>query len=153
MIQVVIRPQTESPVAARFVRQTASAVLQAEAVAGRVSLSIVITDDGEIQSLSRQFLGIDAPTDVLSFPDESTGHPFVSAPREPRYLGDVIVSLPRARAQAAEGGHTIAEELQLLIVHGILHLLGYDHATVDEQQQMWERQNAIIAVLAGGSHG
>jgi probable rRNA maturation factor len=77
----------------------------------------------------------------------------VSAPGEPSYLGDVIISFPRARAQAAEEGHPVEEELRLLIVHGVLHLLGYDHATVEEQKQMWERQNAIIAVLGGGGNG
>jgi len=153
VIQVLIRSQIERTVAARHIRQIASAVLEAEAVAAQASLSVVITDDDEVQSLNRRFGGIDAPTDVLAFADEPSAHPFVSAPGEPSYLGDVIISFAQARAQAAEEGHPVEEELRLLIVHGVLHLLGYDHATVEEQKQMWERQNAIIAVLGGGGHG
>ena len=153
MIQVVVRPQVETGIAARSIRQIAGAVLDAEAVEPEASLSVVIADDGEIQSLNRQFAGIDAATDVLSFADESGGHPFVSAPGEPRYLGDVVISFERARAQAAEDGRPVEEELRLLIVHGILHLLGYDHDTAEGQARMWERQTAIIAVLEGVDHG
>lgn len=153
MIQVLIRPQVEPGVAVRSIRQVASTVLEAEAVAPEASLSVVIADDDEIQSLNRQFAGIDAATDVLAFADESSGHPFVSAPGEPRYLGDVVISFGRARAQAAEDGRPVEEELRLLIVHGILHLLGYDHDTTEGQMRMWERQNAIIAVLEGVDHG
>jgi len=63
---------------------------------------------------------------------------------EPPYLGDVIVSLPRAREQAAEHGHSTMQELRLLVVHGVLHLLGYDHATPAEEAAMWARQDAIL---------
>jgi len=152
MIQVLIRPQTEPSMAARGIRQIASAVLEAEEVAPEASLSIVITDDDEIRSLNRQFAESDAATDVLAFADESRGHPFVSAPGEPRYLGDVVISFARAREQAAADGRPVEEELRLLIVHGILHLLGYDHDTAESQQRMWERQNALIAVLEGADH-
>jgi probable rRNA maturation factor len=153
MIQVLIRPQIEKRVVARGIRQVASAVLEAEAVVSGASLSVVVADDDEIRSLNRQFAGIDSATDVLAFADESSGPPFVSAPGEPRYLGDVIISFDRTQAQAAENGHSVDEELRLLIVHGVLHLLGHDHDSAEGQASMWERQDAIIAVLEGADHG
>jgi probable rRNA maturation factor len=153
MIQVLIRPQIEKRVVARGIRQVASAVLEAEAVVSGASLSVVVADDDELRSLNRQFAGIDSATDVLAFADESSGPPFVSAPGEPRYLGDVIISFDRTQAQAAENGHSVEEELRLLIVHGVLHLLGHDHDSAEGQARMWERQNAVIAVLEGADHG
>jgi probable rRNA maturation factor len=123
----------------------------------------VITNDAEVQALNRQYRGIDAPTDVLSFamhddppPDPATqaartGTPFVVAPEQAletdAYLGDVIVSLPRVVAQAAEQGHSVAQELRLLVVHGVLHLLGHDHAAPPDQIQMWAIQDQILQTL------
>ncbi|MCS7010925.1 MAG: rRNA maturation RNase YbeY, partial [Anaerolineales bacterium] len=105
-------------------------------------LTVVLTDDREIRTLNRDFLGIDAPTDVLSFPadetDPETGR---------RYLGDVVISLQRAQQQATEGGHSLEDEVQLLVVHGVLHLLGYDHAEEEEKAHMWKLQTEILNIL------
>ena len=111
-----------------------------------LELGLVIGDDAEIQDLNRQYRGIDAPTDVLSFAMTESGsdHPFVLPAGMPLYLGDVIVSYPRAIEQARAAGHSVAEELDLLIVHGVLHLLGYDHDTNDRKKAMWNRQETII---------
>lgn len=102
-------------------------------------LTLVLTDDDHLRALNREFLSKDAPTDVLSFPadepDPETGR---------RYLGDVIVSVERAESQAEGGGHPLEAELQLLVVHGILHLLGYDHAAVDEKTNMWAIQAEVL---------
>jgi probable rRNA maturation factor len=149
MVDVLIRPKFEHDVKVEDVHHIALTVLQAEAASPEAALSIVITDDAEIRSLNRQFRGVDAPTDVLAFADEPTEPAFVSAPDEPPYLGDVIVSLPRARVQAATLGHPTGAEVRLLIVHGVLHLLGYDHATPDEEARMWARQDAILSTLQG----
>jgi probable rRNA maturation factor len=89
---------------------------------------------------------VDAPTDVLAFPNETRG-PFVSAPGYPRYLGDVIISFPRAASQATEVGHPTEAELQLLAVHGVLHLLGYDDEAKEERAQMWKAQSEILRIL------
>ena len=106
----------------------------AEAPADSV-LTVVISDDEQLAELNSQYLGIDAPTDVLSFPvnevDPDTGA---------RYLGDVLISYPRAQAQAEAGGHAVLDELQLLVVHGVLHLLGYDHAAEMDKERMWAVQ-------------
>ncbi len=147
MIQVLIRPPFETVVSIEWVEQTVHAVLAAEHVSIEADLSVVITGDDEIQALNAQFRGVDAPTDVLAFAEEETEVPFVNAPDELPYLGDVIVSYPRAQAQAVEQGHGVDDELRLLIVHGVLHLLGYDHAQPDDEALMWARQNEILAQL------
>ncbi|MGD0752186.1 MAG: rRNA maturation RNase YbeY [Anaerolineales bacterium] len=105
-------------------------------------LTIVLVDDARIQALNRDFLAHDAPTDVLSFPadepDPETGR---------RYLGDVVISTPRAGEQARERGHAVEAEMQLLVVHGILHLLGHDHAEVGEKERMWAAQARALERL------
>ena len=105
-------------------------------------LSIVLTDDAQLHQLNRDYLGVDAPTDVLSFPasetDPETG---VS------YLGDVLVSVPRAEAQAQSAGHPLEAELQLLVVHGVLHLLGHDHAEPEDKARMWSAQAQVLERL------
>lgn len=148
--QVLVRPTLGIEVDADELVRTVQLALDLErsleiehAPAG-VSLTVVITDDDEIETLNRQFRDVDAPTDVLAFAEEETGRAFVDGSDEPPYLGDVIVSLPRAREQAAEHGHSTMHELRLLVVHGVLHLLGYDHATPAEEAAMWARQDAIL---------
>jgi probable rRNA maturation factor len=105
-------------------------------------LSIVIVNDVRIQGLNRDFLGHDAPTDVLSFPadepDPETGR---------RYLGDVVISFMRAAEQAGERGHAVEAEMQLLVVHGVLHLLGHDHAEAGERDRMWVAQAGVLERL------
>ena len=123
-------------------RQVAEVVLRREGSRGQVT--VVITDDVGIQELNRDFLGIDEPTDVLSFGAQEAAGPIVVAPEAGNYLGDVIISYPRAAAQAAEQGHPASRELDLLVVHGLLHLLGYDHATEAEHAIMWARQGEIL---------
>jgi probable rRNA maturation factor len=149
MIRVVVRSGLGRQVDAGFVKRTARAVLEKEALGVDASLSVVVTGDAEIQALNRQFRGIDAPTDVLAFGEGPTEHPFVTAPEEPRYLGDVIISLASAQEQAAQQGHSTQAELRLLIVHGILHLLGYDHGSPEEKARMWGTQDAILGTLEG----
>jgi probable rRNA maturation factor len=116
--------------------------LHHQQVSTESSLTILLSGDEQLQQLNRQFLGIDAPTDVLSFPagetDPESGE---------TYLGDVIISGDRAQAQATAGGHTLADELQLLIIHGVLHLLGHDHAAAEGKASMWAAQSAILAQL------
>ena len=105
-------------------------------------ITIVLTDDSQLQQLNRDFLAIDAPTDVLSFPasetDPETGR---------RYLGDILISVPRADEQAGAAAHTLEEEIQLLIVHGTLHLLGHDHAEAEDKTKMWAAQAEVLARL------
>ena len=114
----------------------------------RFYVSLVLTDDAGIAALNREFREVDAPTDVLSFPQLEAAGPVTAVPADaPLLLGDIVVSLQRAEAQAHEYGHTRARELGFLLVHGLLHLLGYDHETPDEVGTMEARQEAILHAL------
>ena len=126
-------------------RRVAAEVLRQEGAAGETELSLIITDDETIRELNRRFRDVDAPTDVLAF-GAGTEERFVSAPESPSYLGDVVISYQRALAQAEELGHAVAEELKLLVIHGILHLLGYDHQEEADAQKMREREEHILSV-------
>lgn len=113
-------------------------------------VTLVVAGDDLLQQLNRDYRGIDAPTDVLSFAaqEDAEGETlFVSAPEAANYLGDVIISFPTAQRQAAAVGQSVADELSLLAVHGVLHLLGYDHASAEEEADMWARQAQILASL------
>jgi probable rRNA maturation factor len=144
-IDVQVAPAFAAAISEGRLRQVAKAVLRREGSHGQVT--VVVTDDVGIQELNCDFLGIDAPTDVLSFGAQEAAGPFVAAPDAGNYLGDVIVSYPRAVAQAAEQGHSSSRELDLLVIHGLLHLLGYDHAAEAEQAVMWAKQDEILDSL------
>jgi probable rRNA maturation factor len=142
-VDVQIAPAFAGSLSEERLREIAELVLRAESTSGQVA--VVITDDMGIQELNRDFLGNDEPTDVLAFSAQEEAEGFVSAPEVDDYLGDVIVSYPRAVAQAEEAGQSAEQELALLVIHGLLHLLGYDHAEEEERTAMWERQTMLSA--------
>ena len=107
-----------------------------------VNLSVVLTDNRRLQKLNRDYLGVDAPTDVLSFP-ASESDPETGA----RYIGDILISVPYATKGARQAGNSLEAELQLLVVHGVLHLLGHDHAKPKEKAKMWKAQHEILSQL------
>ena len=144
-VDVQVAPAFVEFVLAERLERAVAAALRHEERSGTVT--VVITDDQGVQELNRDFMGEDEPTDVLSFGAQEEAGPFVSAPDSGDYLGDIIISYPRAVAQAFEQEHPVERELDLLVVHGVLHLLGYDHAEAEEQVDMWERQDAILAGL------
>ena len=117
-----------------------AALTYGQAAPGEVT--VVLTDNQQIQDLNRRFAGRDALTDVLSFSDgsqdTSTGK---------TYFGDVVISIPVAKAQAEKAGHALEVELALLTVHGVLHLLGYDHTHPEDHEQMWNAQSSILGSL------
>ena len=110
-----------------------------------VNLSVVLTDNRRLHKLNMDYLGVDAPTDVLSFPaselDPETGA---------RYIGDILISVPYATKGAKQAGNSLEAELQLLVVHGVLHLLGHDHAKPKEKAKMWKAQAEILKSLGLG---
>lgn len=114
-----------------LIERVIAETLAGEQVAGPIEVSVLVADDAALHALNRDYRGVDAPTDVLSFadePDDGAARPaFVRPPDEPRYLGDIAISYERVVAQAAEYGHSAARELAYLAAHGALHLLGYDH--------------------------
>jgi probable rRNA maturation factor len=142
MITVFISPKFTVSVQPDVIERAAQTVLDMEANVPNSELTILIDDDEEIQKLNYQFLGIDAPTDVLSFPSDET-----DPETQLQYLGDIIISYPRALAQAEASGESVGDEIQLLVVHGVLHLLGFDHAEPQEKAEMWAAQQAVLNSL------
>lgn len=134
--------ETESDFPNALLERAARAALSHQGQPAEVDLSIVLTGDARLHQLNREYLGIDAPTDVLSFPasetDPETGTP---------YLGDILISIDRAREQASTSGHALESEVQLLVVHGVLHLLGHDHSEAKEKRKMWKAQAEILNEL------
>ena len=127
-------------------------ILRAADVVGEIygvesaELSITLTNDEHIHALNKKFRGIDRATDVLSFAFRESDEPEVIG-ADFEILGDVIISLERAKVQAEEFGHTFLREIIFLEVHGLLHLLGYDHIDDDERQEMESEQKFIMAKL------
>ncbi len=141
-MNILINDEFAGAIAEDTIIKTVLAVLKHDEVSEESEVSIVIEDDARLQELNSQFLGIDAPTDVLSFPSDEVD-PDSGVP----YLGDIIISKPRAQAQAEDAGHALEAEIQLLIVHGMLHLLGYDHADDEQKREMWDCQKEILTAL------
>jgi probable rRNA maturation factor len=106
-------------------------------------LSIVLTDDATVRALNRDYRDTDRPTDVLSFA-QGEGATFISAPGAARHLGDVIISIETARRQARQHRLTLQDEVAHLLVHGVLHLLGYDHERAVDARIMRAREDAIL---------
>ena len=151
MIEVQIDARLRALVQPQTLHRAASETLLHERVEGPCELAVVVTNDRALHELNRRHRGVDAPTDVLAFADETRG-PFVGAPGLPRYLGDVVVSFQRAKAQAAEAGHDVQAELQLLVVHGVLHLLGYDDLAQEKRTEMWAAQTQVLQMLGVEVH-
>lgn len=138
-----------------FIRRVIRTALAAEGVTFRCEVDVLLTSDNGIHEINREQRGVDAPTDVLSFPafDLSPGElPDPVADADPDTgcvpLGDMVVSMERVAAQAKEYGHSNRRELSYLVVHSVLHLLGYDHMDEGPQKaQMRAREEAILAEL------
>ncbi|MBV6397271.1 MAG: Endoribonuclease YbeY [Anaerolineales bacterium] len=137
---ITLRQIRKAPFDISLLERAALAVCRHQRVDGHIT--IVLTGDTQLRALNREHLHVDAPTDVLSFPasetDPETGE---------TYLGDILLSLSRAKQQANAAGHSIAEECQLLVVHGVLHLLGHDHAHARQKKKMWKAQGKILEIL------
>jgi len=128
-------------------RQAVAATVEHQGWRDQGEVVIVITDDEGIRSLNREFRNIDDPTDVLAFPG-TLAEDFVTPEGYSGYLGDVVISYSRAEVQAMEAGHTVGRELQLLTIHGVLHLMGLDDADEPGWRRMNETQEEILASLA-----
>jgi|HigsolmetaAR204D_1030405.scaffolds.fasta_scaffold04183_3 probable rRNA maturation factor len=121
-----------------------------ENVDGEVVVTLV--NNERIHELNREYRGVDRPTDVLSFamnePGEGEMDIYIDESEfdeYPNMLGDIVISLPKAKEQAEEYGHSLERELGFLAVHGFLHLLGYDHGTAEEEKEMFSRQEEVLA--------
>jgi probable rRNA maturation factor len=111
----------------------AEKVLELEGCSSETEVGIVLTDNRKIRGLNKKYRKVDRATDVIAFPMEKTG-----------LLGDVVISLERAKSQSREYKHSFEKELAVLVIHGLLHLLGYDHLKKSEAEVMAKRERAIL---------
>ena len=121
-------------------------LMKAAAVEERAELSVSFVDDAAIHALNHTHRGIDRPTDVLSFPQFDPDEP-LPPPPVPYSLGDIVVSIETTRRQAEEYGHSFERELAFLLTHGLLHLLGFDHETPEDEETMRTRQRELLSAL------
>lgn len=143
-LTIQLAPQIEVEVDEERLHHLAVKTLLLEGVAQSLELGLFITDDEGIKELNRRYRGVDEPTDVLAFGGEVEG--FVSPPDQPQ-LRDIVISYPRAASQAQERGHSVAQEIDLLFLHGLLHLLGYEDETPKKKVRMWARQEEVLGAL------
>ncbi|SEP89781.1 rRNA maturation RNase YbeY [Piscibacillus halophilus] len=117
-----------------------------EEVNSEAEMSVTFVNNTQIQDINREYRQKDQPTDVISFAMQESGENEMEIVGDnlPEHLGDIVVSLEKAKEQAEEYNHSYQRELGFLIVHGFLHLLGYDHQTVEEEKEMFERQEHIL---------
>ncbi len=123
-----------------LVKKAVETALDYEKLSGDGEISITFTDNQTIRELNREYREIDRETDVLSFPMEDEGDSVV--------LGDIVISLEKAKEQAEEYGHSLEREIAFLCVHSVLHLLGYDHETSQEdEKEMFNKQDEILKIM------
>ncbi|MCY8919204.1 rRNA maturation RNase YbeY [Bacillus atrophaeus] len=117
-----------------------------EGVQDQAEVSVTIVTNDEIQQINKEYRGKDTPTDVISFALEEEGEDEVEivGAEMPPVLGDIIISADRTREQAEEYGHSFLRELGFLAVHGFLHLLGYDHMTKEQEEEMFTKQKDLL---------
>jgi probable rRNA maturation factor len=146
-LSVQADPELEEKANREHLNELVVGAISQEASVDAVTVGLLITNDEHIRQLNLQYRGQDSATDVLAFSSGESGDGFVSPPLAPPHLGDVVVSYPRAVAQAADHGLSTEEELDRLVIHGILHLLGYDDRGREERAAMWERQESLLRQL------
>jgi probable rRNA maturation factor len=132
-----------------WVRRMILAALEAEKVSAPLEIDCLVTDDAGIQVLNRRYRGIDRPTDVLSFALDEPGPGGAAFPENPEGtagLGILVVSYPTAVEQAQRNCNTVEQEMRLLLVHGVLHILGYDHEKRPEAIAMRKRERQILGL-------
>jgi len=136
------------PVDPQTLIRAALTVLAQEGENPASAISIVITDNAGVAELNRDFRGIDSPTDVLSFPADPLPPELADQlGDEAPYLGDLIIAYPYALSQAEREHHPPSDSFMLLVVHGTLHLLGYDHNTPETRAEMWSAQDTALLRL------
>lgn len=130
---------------ARKINQVAAICLQEEEIPEEAEVDLLFVDNEAIQEMNREYRNKDSATDVLSFPmyeaDEAIDE------EEEILFGDIVISLERAQEQCQEYGHSLEREVMYLLVHGLLHLAGYDHIEDEDKKQMRAQEEALLAVI------
>ena len=147
-IEIFIEEKFQGLVDEDWAGKIAQRVIKTEGIMPPYEVSLVFADSEMVQQLNRDYRGVDRPTDVLAFymlPQKEAGSFFALPLDGVLRLGEVIISYPQAVEQATEQGHSVERELALLIVHGILHLLGYDHEQPEEEKRMRGREEELLS--------
>lgn len=146
-VHVQLTHGSRGAITAAELRRVARHVLDTEDVAPAVEVEVVLADEATVRELNRLYRGRDEPADVLSFA-AMEGEAFLAAPDEAPSLGEVVICLPLAKAQAVEGGRAADGEIAHLLTHGLLHLLAYDHEDDEaESRRMKAREDELLASL------
>lgn len=141
--EIDVQNEAGYPVDVESLVRAAETVLSEHDIDADSAMSVVITDNASVAALNLQFRGVDSPTDVLSFPMDAP-----PMPGEPPYLGDLVIAYPYSAAQAEREAYAIRDGLMLEVVHGTLHLLGYDHDTDENRAAMWAAQDRALIALS-----
>jgi probable rRNA maturation factor len=150
-INVLTEEGLEVETSSDWMQEIVSKTLSTENLPPNIEISLVITGQERIRELNKEYRDIDSPTDVLSFSmsehkdEEQTA--FIGPPDGLVHLGEVIVSYPQAQIQARERGHSLNKEMAILIIHGVLHILGFDHEKPEMEPSMTAREQEILSDL------
>lgn len=155
MVEFILENETDSEIGTETKEElikVCEEIMKREECNFDAQISFTFTDNESIREINREYRGIDKPTDVLSFPmiefDGEVDAEFETDANGTVLLGDIVISLERAREQAEELGHSLRREVAFLTAHSMLHLLGYDHVDDKEgERQMIEKQNAALSAL------
>ncbi len=139
MVEVIIKKKYLKFLNGNHIKEISGIVFKHMNISPIPNLTILFTENKEIQSLNKKYRLVDEPTDVLSFSND-----FTDPGTGEQYLGDIVISIPYAQAQAKKRGHSLIQELELLTIHGILHILGFDHDSAESQDEMWNHQRKLL---------
>ena len=146
-MDVLFENNTKEEVNYKLIENVISEALQYEGVSDNTEISVTIVDNEEIRKINNKFRNIDRATDVLSFPLIDFDNEDLPNDGSKIYLGDIIISIERAKEQANEYGHSLDREVGFLTAHSMLHLLGYDHMVPEEEKVMFAKQEEILSNL------
>lgn len=154
MLKIQLSIRIEKPfvslVSRQWLRQAVKLTLVHTGISSQVELGLVIAGDDTVHELNRAYRSVDRTTDVIAFSlseQRTDAQPFVTPPDNVMHLGEVIVSYPQAKRQAEEQRHPLERELALLVAHGVLHLLGYDHELPEQEQKMRAMEARVLDVI------
>ncbi len=147
-ITIEIDEEYENELSIDWLEKIVTKGLLEENVSGRVEVELLITSDEDVRRLNSEYRQLDETTDVLAFAlQEEAGSPFILPPDSAKQLGNVIISVPKAVEQAKEANHSVDREIAILTIHGLLHLLGYDHLEDEEAMVMQGKERAILSKI------
>lgn len=142
-MSLLIRNFTKKKVSAKELEATMAVVISEERIKKEVEVSLVFVGDKRIRALNKKYRGIDKVTDVLSFEGENDDV-FISPDNDTSYLGEIFICFPRAEKQAKEKKHSVKKEINILFVHGLFHLLGYDHIRDEDYKLMNKKESKLL---------